>query len=342
MITSSETVKLATVLAEQRTTLAEMIARPGTQVVLLAGSKDPNAKVTVVLLDTYGPAFVVKVPTTMGAANVVRAEGDLLTALGGVGLGSLAATLPRAVGYLSTEGMMPALVTTALLGVPMTVRYHAWRHTARRRKVRADFAAAGEWLAALQTRTAGNRESVTLLGDSLAALSRRFPGYPGLTAVRRKLKPAVANLAAQTTPRTVLHGDYWLGNLLVDGRRVIGVVDWESGSLSGEPLRDVARFAVSYALYLDRHTKPGKRVAGHRGKLRADEWGAGLAYAVNGDGWFPKIVQEYVVAALTRLGVDPELWREVLYAGIADVAATADHPEFARNHLDLLLRVVAG
>src|SRR5947207_91839 len=337
MITNSDTVRLAVVLAEQRAPLAGVITRPGAKVVLLARSRDPNAKVTLVLLDDYGPSFVVKVPTTMRAAQVVRDEGYLLEALAGIGLGSLAATLPRALGYLSADGM-PALVTTALLGVPMTVRYHAWRHTARRRRVRADFTAAGAWLAAMQSRTAGRVDHVTLLGDSLAALTNRFPGYPGLSALRGRLKGATQALAAQTAPRTVVHGDYWLGNLLVADDRVVGVVDWESGALVGEPLRDVARFAVSYALYLDRHTRPGRRVAGHRGKLRADGWGAGLAYAVTGDGWFPRVVRDYLVAALTRLGVAPELWREVLLAGIADVAATADHPEFARDHLDLLLR----
>src|SRR5207247_9115574 len=111
--------------------------------------------------------------------------------------------------------------------------------------------------------------------------------------------------AAQPGPRTVVHGDYWLGTLLVADDRVVGVVDWESGALVGEPLRDVARFAVSYALYLDRHTRPGQRVAGHRGKLRADGWGAGLAYAVTGDGWFPRGVRACLGRALHRLALAP-------------------------------------
>jgi hypothetical protein len=96
---------------------------------------------------------------------------------------------------------------------------------------------------------------------------------------------------------------------------------------------------VSYALYLDRHTRPGRRVRGHR-RLRADRWGAGLAYAVAGEGWFPDLVRDYLMDALARLGVPTGLWREVLIAGIADVIATADHPEFARNHLDLLISLI--
>ena len=112
-----------------------------------------------------------------------------------------------------------------------------------------------------------------------------------------------------------MHGDYWYGNLLVARQRrtqrVVGVVDWEAGALFGEPLRDVARFAVSYSLYLDRHVRPGHRIPGHRG-LRADGWGAGLTHAVHGEGWYAALVRGYVTAAAERLGVPGGLWREIL------------------------------
>lgn len=316
------------------TSLADLLARPGTRAVLLAGSRDPHAKLTLVLLDAYGPGFVVKVPTTATAADVVRTEGTLLGTLHGHGLGSLAATLPRPAGYVTADGL-DALVTGALPGRPMTVSYHTWRHTARRRRVRADFVAAGDWLAELQRRSAGPRAPVTMFGDALDAIDGRFGPQPDL---RERLDGPAAALAGESTPRTVVHGDYWYGNLLVADNRVRGVVDWEAGALVGEPLRDVARFAVSYALYLDRHTRPGRPVAGHSG-LRADDWGAGLTYALTGTGWFPDLVARYVTDALTRLGADPRRWRDVLLAGVAEVAATADHPEFARAHLDLLARL---
>lgn len=341
---SSDTIDLTAVLAaNQSPRLAEVLARPGTQVVLLAGSKDPNAKATLILLDDYGPAFVVKVPTTASAQYVVRHEGKVLEALAGLRLGPLAASLPRALGYMSVEGLT-ALVSTAVTGTPMTVRYHAWRHTARRRQVNRDFAAAGSWLADLQTRTAGRRTPITLVSDVIPALTNRFQWHPDLPTVRLRLAATAARLAIHTTPLTVVHGDYWFGNLLLDedSNRVVGVVDWESGELEGEPLGDVARFAVSYALYLDRHTGPGERVTGHHtakhGGLRADRWGAGVVYAMRGESWFAGTVKAYVCAALTRLGVPTSLWRDVLLAGIADVAATADHPDFAQAHLELFVR----
>src|SRR6266545_7587297 len=171
---NTDTIQMAAVLADEFAQLPDLLNRPGTQAVLLAGSKDPNAKVTVILFDEYGPSFVVKVPTTRPAARVVRNEGTMLEQLSGLGLGMFAHTLPRPLGYLSANGL-PALVATTLEGVPMTVSYHAWRHTARRRNVAADFRAAGDWLAELQTRTARQPEQVTFFGDALDSVSQRFP-----------------------------------------------------------------------------------------------------------------------------------------------------------------------
>ena len=91
---------------------------------------------------------------------------------------------------------------------------------------------------------------------------------------REKLEAELhEKLRQQSVPRTTVHGDLWSGNILVAGGKVTGVVDWECGRVSGEPVRDLVRFALMYALYLDRRTKPGRRVVGHPG-LRAGEWGA--------------------------------------------------------------------
>jgi hypothetical protein len=331
---STDTVQLQRVLAVERPALRDVLDREGTRAVLLAGSQDPNAKMTVVLMDEYGPSFVIKVPTTRSAETVVLNEGHALEALSELPLGSLSTTLPRPVGFMSYEGRT-ALVSTALVGVPMTVAYHSWHHTARRRNVGRDFAAASIWLDDLQTRTAGARSQISLFGDSAERIAKRFAGHPQLPVVKRVLSSSAGRLSSHTTPRTVVHGDFWFGNLLMHGNQVRGVVDWESSLMAGEPLRDVARFAISYALYLDRHTRPGRRVRGHRG-LRANEWGAGLTYMLNGRGWFSKIAQNYLTLALGRLGVPTHLWRDVVIGGIADVAATADHPEFAEHHLQLL------
>ena len=54
--------------------------------------------------------------------------------------------------------------------------------------------------------------------------------------------PATAQVYSPDAPlvhRTLVHGDYWPGNLLWQRGRLTGVVDWEEPRL-GDPSRDVA------------------------------------------------------------------------------------------------------
>src|ERR1043166_6964397 len=102
---NTDTIELTAVLSVERPPLADVLARPGTRIVLLAGSRDPNAKTTLMLFDEYGAAVVVKAPPTRPARVAVRHEGPALDALAGQRLGPLAATVPRAVGYMSWEGL---------------------------------------------------------------------------------------------------------------------------------------------------------------------------------------------------------------------------------------------
>jgi hypothetical protein len=125
--------------------------------------------------------------------------------------------------------------------------------------------------------------------------------------------------------------------LLADGQ-VCGVVDWEAGATSGEPVRDLVRFALMYALYLDRRTGAGRRVPGHQG-LRAHGWGAGIDYALDGAGWFPALFRAFLRDGLDRLGASGASWRDAALAGIAEVAALTDDREFARAHLELFRRI---
>jgi hypothetical protein len=207
--------------------------------------------------------------------------------------------------------------------------------------VRTDFAAAGDWLTRLHGTGGNGQASVAdMLEGVPEVLGRRFCGQPGTDADLADLAALRARLAGHSTPQSVVHGDFWLGNLLVAEGRVRGVVDWEHARLTGSPVRDLARFATSYALYLDRHTRPGRQVAGHRG-LRAGPWGAGVEYAIDGAGWFPDLVRSFVMSGLKRLGASPSCWRDVLLADLATTAATADQHEFALNHL-LLFRHLTG
>jgi len=324
-------------------TLAAFIDQAGGRAACLAMSRDPNAKVTILLFPPGAarPAYVAKVPTTDAAACSVEREAERLGEVGSRALGPVSVTIPKVVATVEHLGR-PVLVMTALPGQSMLAAYHSWRHTARREAVAADFAAAGGWLAGLSGATAGNEQVslAQLLDGAAEGIDRRFGTEAGADADRAGLAALRDRLAGHRSPQSVVHGDFWPGNLLVDSGRVLGVIDWESARLTGSPVSDLARFATSYSLYLDRHTRPGRRVTGHPG-LRAGRWGAGVEYAIDGSGWYPDLARSFVMTGLERLGVAPSCWRDVLLADVAVSAATADHDEFGRNHL-LLFRRLTG
>jgi hypothetical protein len=311
-------------------------------VVVFGASKDPNAKLTALCVDRASgvPAFSVKLPTTDVAADAVDREGRLLVELRRRLPTPLLATIPRVCDLVRFDGRL-GLVTTALGGVPGSSSYLRWRHTASSKRVAADFEATGAWLGSLQAATVGARAAVDADAGTTDALLARFAREPGIEDDVRALGAVVEVLARETTSRTVVHGDLWHGNLLCDDGRVVGVVDWERASMSGEPFRDIVRFAIVYASYLDRHTTKGARVAGHRG-LRSGVPGAGVRFGVDGQGWFPTLFRGFVREGFARVGLEPDRWREGVLAGVAEIAATTDHVGFARDHLELFRALVAS
>jgi phosphotransferase family enzyme len=322
--------------------LRTLLSAPGNRVVLLDGSRDPNSGVTV-LVTAPGkaePDLAVKIATTAAAAEVIAREARLLTELGRRPLPRVGNTLPRHLGSFDADGML-ASVTSVVPGVPMRTTYHEFRHLARPDAVRGDFAAAQDWLMALHADSMTVVAPITLLDGMAAQIAARWPDDPRAGELAERLGPLAARLSSAGTQRTVVHGDFWAGNVLISRGAVTGVVDWAAAELSGEPLRDVVRFALSYSLYLDRHTRAGRQVTGHPG-LRADGWGAGIRYGMSGQGWYGQLVRDFVQSALIRLGAPAELWRAALLAGLGEIAATTDHADFAIRHRDLLLQLITG
>lgn len=321
-------------------TLASFIGEVGGRAACLALSRDPNAKLTVLLFPPGAerPAYVAKVPTTEAAARSVQREAARLSDLADRELGAVCATVPRIVAHLEHLGR-PVLVTTALPGRSMLADYHTWRHTARRACVAADFAAAGAWLSGFQHATARGTCRMEQMLDGVAETIRdRFGGQPGLDGDVAGIADLRRRLAGLSVPAGFVHGDFWPGNLLIAGGGVSGVVDWEMARPDGPATRDLARFVIAYSLYLDRHARPGRRVRGHQG-LRAGPWGAGVDYVMNETGWYPCLARAFIRAGLERLGVPGRCWRDVLLADLAAIAAESDHAGFAWQHLLLVRRL---
>lgn len=319
--------------------LREFVEGSGLRSLVVGVSKDPNAKITVLLVSpSQGrPVLAVKVPTTDAAATAVDRERRALVGLRRLRPGMMQ-TVPRVVDTVEFRGR-PGLVMTALQGTPMTTSYLRWRHTASSTRVAAHFTAVGTWLAELQRETAGPLAPLNMDDGVASRLGTRFSDDERVGADLERLADIQAKLGRNTVPRTAVHGDLWLGNVLLVGGRASGVVDWEEGTTSGEPVRDLVRYALMYALFLDRRTKAGRRVAGHP-RLRAGTWGAGVEYALDGRGWFPDLFRRFLGEGLARLGASPASWRDAALAGIAEVAALTDNPGFARHNLALFRRIV--
>jgi aminoglycoside phosphotransferase len=321
--------------------LRALLGAPGSRIILLDGSRDPNSAVTVLVTGpgSTEPHLAVKIATTAAAAEVIAREARLLVELRRRPLPRVDETLPRHVAILDADGML-ASATSVVPGIPMRTTYHAFRHLARPDSVRGDFAAAQDWLMALHADSMTAAAPIALLDGVAARIAARWPDDPRALDLAEWLESLAARLASAGTPRTVVHGDFWAGNLLISRDTVTGVVDWAAAELSGEPLRDVVRFVLTYSLYLDRHTRPGRPVTGHPG-LRADGWGAGIRYGMSGQGWYGQLVRDFVESALARLGAPSGLWRAALLAGLGEIAATADHADFAIRHRDLLWQLIS-
>jgi aminoglycoside phosphotransferase len=323
-----------------RTSLWEFVQSSGLRSLVAAASRNPNAKITVLLLSpvTGRSVLAIKVPTTDAAARAIEAEGRVLVDLHRLGQ-SVIETIPRIVGMVEFEGR-PGIVMTAVQGTPMTSSYLRWRYTAAHENVAVHLAAVDTWLADLQRETAGELAPLDMDGGVASRLLSRFSDDERVGDDLDRLAEIYGNLRRNTVPRTAVHGDLWLGNVLLSGGRASGVVDWEDGATLGEPVRDLVRFAMMYALFLDRRTRAGRRVAGHPG-LRAGDWGAGVEYAFDGTGWFPELFRRFLRDGLARLGASPASWRDAALAGIAEVAAFTDRDEFARLHLALFRRLAS-
>lgn len=339
---SSAAALLPRVVTPAQLSLLEYVKASGLRTLVIGASKDPNAKITVLLVSPEDgrAALALKAPTTDQAAAAVKREADMLFAVSELPQDELAATIPVVVDTVDFNGRT-GLVTKALHGTAMTTTYLRWRHTASAARVRRDFELVARWLGAFQTVTGTDAAPIDLDGGVLAELRRRFADDPHLDDDLALLEARHDRLRQHSVPRTAVHGDLWMGNILVDRGEISGVVDWECGWASGDPVRDLVRFALMYSLYLDRRTKQGRVVAGHP-NLRADRWGAGVEYALQGSGWYPDLLRQFLGAGLARLGAPPSLWREALLAGIAEVAAFTDDDAFARRHIELFRRLAAG
>ena len=96
-------------------------------------------------------------------------------------------------------------------------------------------------------------------------------------------------------PMTIVHGDYRLGNVMFDGTRVIGVLDWEMATL-GDPLADLGYTLLWWGTTDRPPISPSQAVADLPGMPSARDVCA--LYGAD-----PDVMRFYVVLAAFKLAI---------------------------------------
>lgn len=309
----------------------------------------PAAKVTLLLFGPDRlPLLVAKLARHPAGERALQAEhqalADLWAAQGDRGITT---ELPRPLALERVDGHL-TLLSTAVPGMPLKVRYYTPGHVRHPRLVAADFAHAGAWLARFQQQTRSGTE--TLGGEAFArwiapvlCRYRTEVGWNHREArLARHLSELSGRLSGTRVPVVAVHGDYAPGNIMVTGDRVSGVVDWELGRRAGLPFSDLFKFAASYGSYLDRAAPLSRgAVPGHPGWAQAHtRWGGtpgwtnrtGILYTFQGAGWFPELVRRYLDEHLRRLGVPPPAARLFLLVFLAEQVLALDDPAYRNGY----------
>lgn len=322
--------------------------------VVLGIDRDPMAKVTLLLFDDRGViTAVAKVARDPGAEPALRNEAAALHRLAGEDLSSLRTQVPAPLLLERVRGRL-VLASTVVPGAPLSVSYYTPGHVVAPKSVTADFALAGGGLTALQ------RETVTPSSTLREAYERfvvpireryqiRFGVSDWEAEVFAAIEDEVRDHAALRIPTPLLHGDYAIGNILVRGNALAGVVDWELSRAAAMPLLDVLKFAASYSSFLDRAQPPhAGSLRGHPGWHAASErWPApagwsnlsGFMYGFFGDGWYPELVRRFVAEHATRLGLPPSVLPLLLRVFVMEQATVLDNPVYADGYRALLRTV---
>jgi aminoglycoside phosphotransferase (APT) family kinase protein len=324
---------------------------PDGGVLVVGKDRDPAAKVAYILFNRVGDAAAVaKVARRPASEPSLEAEYSALRRLRSTGSPLVAASSPRPL-FLDRIGGRLTLVVSAVDGRPMATRYYQPGYTGDRRRVARDFEAARRWLRRFHAETmTGTIRLDQALHRWVDSAFVRYRGEIGWTRTEAELFEAVNDraraLSACNVPTTGVHGDFSVGNLLVDNRGISGVVDWELGGVSGSPFRDVYKFPTSYGFYLDRAYPADVRgIPGHPGReefrerwSRFGDWPnlIGFGYSYFGRGWFPEQVRRFVLRHLEDLGVPPAVNAIFFPTFLAEQAVTLPDPAFREGYRSLL------
>jgi hypothetical protein len=162
------------------------------------------------------------------AGNRLMAQGQILAALAG-GPREVAGRIPQPM-ITGTEGLGAWSVEPRIPGATLT--------GAMPESVLSECL---DFLVALHG--IGSRTPARSIADDARRCAERCVSerqHADLIALGEELELLLADV-----PRGFGHGDFWMGNLLSDGERLCGVIDWDGGGPGRLPLVDLVHLQVS-------------------------------------------------------------------------------------------------
>lgn len=253
-----------------------------------AGSRPLTHRLTVSDRATGRPLFIAVTADRDESVPAVEHEGRLVVELRRGRYGAAALVAPRHVDVVQHGGRLVVLLSPSPADV---MSAHGRRLRSR------DVAAVVEWLSALWAGGRVEAGDCELGAAAYDVLLARYAAAGTPDAVLERVALARERLSAVQVRRTTAHGSLCPSKVAVQRDRVVGVDDWAWGSVSGEPLRDLAGFAVACV------------------DLRLD-------LLLTGRGPLPGALRGGVRRGLQALGLDPRLMADVLVLAVAEHAAS--------------------
>lgn len=325
---------------------------PPTDAFVVVGvNKVPDGKVCIIFFDaTNQPSVVAKLARTPAGEAALLREHAVLRHFWALGCSFVTDFAAEPLLLEEVNGRL-LLALTHRPGRPMLAQYQTPGHTSDADRVAEDFTAAGDWLEGFHRQTLSGAEQLDAEGFErrVTAIFDRYRQTVGWSDEEEDLVVAVAERAAGLRgcpiPVTGVHGDFWMGNLLMDGNRVSGVLDWECGLTDGVPLTDIYKFPTSYGFYLDRAHPGSHDLPGHPDRMRHlsrwlpfGQWPnlIGFGYTYFGQGWFPDLARRFILGHLAALGVPAAVNAVFFPVFLAEQAMALDVPAFRQGYRSLL------
>jgi SAM-dependent methyltransferase len=281
---------------------------------LVIGHRRSYAAVVSVLLFGGSQTLVAKLPRYGGRSGSLDRESAAMERVCGSVTGPVRATLPRSLG-IHRIGDAEVLLQTAVPG------RHLVADTASRRLRRSTLERQLDLMLSwcLRMQAASGRPVVVdeeLIASKLTPLAEagvaRLGGDPRVEALLGEALDRARGLVGTSLSLVVAHGDFWAGNVLVDGGRVSGVVDWERSSADDLPIWDPVKAVLDAAYHLDRY-----RAVPRRGPSGLPRWGelgpwqgtadprfgVGLRAALVDESWLADLARKVLTSAFTRAGI---------------------------------------